>query len=71
MVWPAGAVQTLVDNVVATGLRVRSMPDYRALGRDRTWSAEWTREVESKFSHYANRVEFVQPDGFQKSEGWD
>jgi capsid protein len=54
----AGAVQTLVDNVVGTGLRLRSMPDYQALGKDRTWSAEWTRHVESKFSHYANSIEF-------------
>jgi len=54
----SGAVQTLVDNVVGTGLRLRSMPDYQAIGRDRTWAAEWTREVESRFQHYAASVEF-------------
>jgi capsid protein len=27
----AGAIQTLVDNVIGTGLRLASIPDYRAL----------------------------------------
>jgi hypothetical protein len=31
----AGAIQTLVDNVIGTGLRLAAIPDYRALGKPR------------------------------------
>jgi capsid protein len=30
----AGAIQTLVDNVIGTGLRLAAIPDYRALGKN-------------------------------------
>ena len=36
----SGAIQTLVDNVVGTGLRLSAMPDYKALGRDKEWADE-------------------------------
>ena len=43
----AGAFQTLQDNAVGIGLRLSSMPDYRALGKTLDWSEAWTRDVES------------------------
>jgi capsid protein len=34
----SGAIQTLVDNVVGTGLRLSALPDYKALGKDKEWA---------------------------------
>jgi capsid protein len=34
----AGAIQTLVDNVIGTGLRLAAIPDYRALGQSKEWA---------------------------------
>jgi lambda family phage portal protein len=44
-----GAVQTIVDNVVGTGLRLSARPDYVALGRTKEWADAWSRVVEAKF----------------------
>jgi lambda family phage portal protein len=50
----AGALQTVVDRVVGTGLALVPMPDRRALG----WSAEqaeaWKRQVQTEFSMWAD-----------------
>ena len=46
----AGAMQTLTDNVVGTGLRLSATPDYRALGKDKKWADE-LRGVESSGVH--------------------
>ena len=54
----AGAEQTQTDNIVGTGFRLSSIPDYRALGRDKEWSEEWSTGVESKWRAYANTREF-------------
>ncbi len=43
----SGAFQTLIDNVVGTGLRLAAQPDYRTLGRDKTWADAWARQVEA------------------------
>ena len=43
----AGAIQTLVDNVVGTGLRLSALPDYKALGRNKEWADEWSRKTEA------------------------
>jgi lambda family phage portal protein len=45
----AGAIQTLVDNVIGTGLRLASIPDYRALGKTKEWADDWARGVESEW----------------------
>ncbi len=42
----AGANQTLVDNVVGTGPRLSSTPDYLALGKSKDWAEEWSNRVE-------------------------
>lgn len=49
-----GAQQTLVDNVLGTGLRLCASPDYKRLGRDRAWADEWSREVEALWRAFAN-----------------
>ena len=49
----AGAFQTLQDNTVGIGLRLSSMPDYRALGRTLDWAEGWSRDVESLWRTWA------------------
>jgi lambda family phage portal protein len=50
--------QTLVDNIVGTGLRLASMPDYRALKRDIKWAEEWSRGVEAQWKVFAESLDF-------------
>lgn len=52
-----GGIQTLADNIVGVGLRLSSMPDYRALGRDAEWSEEWSTQVEALWRGYAETTE--------------
>lgn len=47
-----GGIQTVIDNVVGTGLRLSARPDYMALGKDKAWSKEWRRGVESLWASY-------------------
>ncbi len=47
-----GGIQTIIDNVVGTGLRVSPQPDWRRLGRDIRWAMEWSRDVRAKFCEY-------------------
>lgn len=49
-----GAMQTLVDNIVGTGLRLNARPDWRALGRDKSWADEWARQAEALWRGYAD-----------------
>lgn len=44
-----GAKQTLVDNVVGTGPRLLSEPDYAALGKTADWALEWGELFERSF----------------------
>jgi len=50
----AGATQIHSDNIVGSGLRLSAKPDYRALGLDVEWAAEWSRSTEAKFRAYAD-----------------
>ncbi|WP_297576213.1 phage portal protein [uncultured Deefgea sp.] len=43
----ASGVQTLVDNVVGTGLRLSALPDWKTLGKDAAWALAWQRNVET------------------------
>jgi lambda family phage portal protein len=54
----SGALQTNVDNIVGTGLRLASKPDYKALGKDKAWSNTWAREVEAKWRTFADSPDF-------------
>lgn len=53
-----GAIRTQVDNIVGTGLRLASKPDYRALGKTKEWAAEWARVTEAHFRTFANSPDF-------------
>jgi lambda family phage portal protein len=44
-----GGIQTIVDNVVGSGLRLSARPDYLALDKTKEWAAEWAQGVESLF----------------------
>ncbi len=50
-------IQTLVDNVIGTGLRLSSTADYKALGKDKKWQIEWGNKVESLFREWAETTE--------------
>lgn len=47
-----GALQTILDNVVGTGLRLNPRPDYVALGKSKSWADGWSREVRALWSTY-------------------
>lgn len=49
----SGGIQIHLDNIIGSGLRLSSKPDYRSLGLDVEWAAEWSRIVEAKFRTYA------------------
>lgn len=54
----SGAIQTTIDNVVGTGLRLSAKPDWRALGWTKEQADEWARGVEAKWRGFANRPTF-------------
>jgi len=49
----SGSTQMQLDYVIGSGLKLSSKPDWRVLGLDQEWAAEWSREVESKFRAWA------------------
>jgi capsid protein len=53
----SGAIQTLVDNVVGTGLRLSALPDYKALGKDKDWADSWSRKTEALWRSWADTTE--------------
>lgn len=44
-----GGVNTILDNVVGTGLRLSARPNYLALGKDKQWAVEWAQAMEGLF----------------------
>jgi lambda family phage portal protein len=53
-----GVIQTNVDNIVGTGLRLSAKPDYKALGRTKEWADDWARSTEAKWRTFANSPDF-------------
>lgn len=51
-----GAVQTLTDNIVGSGFRLKSRPNWRALGWTDQRAEEWSNEVEARWSVWADSV---------------
>lgn len=49
----SGALETLKDNIVGTGLRLSATPDYRWLEQTPEWAEEWSSNVESEWRSYA------------------
>lgn len=48
-----GGIQTIVDNVVGSGLRLAARPVYKALGKDKAWADEWSAQVQAEWQAYA------------------
>ncbi len=53
----SGAIQTIVDNVVGTGLRLSAIPDYKALGKDKEWADNWSRKTEALWRSWAETTD--------------
>lgn len=49
-----GALQTYVDNIIGTGLRMKSRPMWKALGWTDKQSEEWSNNVEALWCAWAN-----------------
>lgn len=54
----SGAIQTVIDNVVGTGLRLSAKPDWRSLGWTKERADEWGRAVEAKWRTFASKPTF-------------
>jgi lambda family phage portal protein len=54
----SGARRTLVDNVIGPRITCKPNPDRIMLGRDAAWVQEWSREVESEWSTFADTTWF-------------
>jgi lambda family phage portal protein len=44
--------QTIIDNVLGSGLRVSPRPDYVALGKTKSWADGWARETRALWESY-------------------
>lgn len=44
-----GGINTILDNVVGTGLRLSARPNYLALGKPKEWAVEWSQQMEALF----------------------
>jgi len=53
----SGAAQIHVDNIIGSGLRLSAKPNYKALGLDADWAADWSRLTEAKFRAWADDPE--------------
>lgn len=49
----AGGIQTIVDNVVGTGLRLAARPDYKALGQTKEWADNLSAQIQSEWQGWA------------------
>ncbi len=54
----SGAMQTHLDNVIGSGLKLSAKPDWRALGIDAAVAREWGRAVEGEFRSWAEHPGF-------------
>jgi len=52
-----GVLETLVDNIIGSQVRLSAKPDYMLLGRNRDWAREWSKNVESRFRSWADTTE--------------
>lgn len=42
-------VQTIIDNVVGTGIRLSARPNYLALGQTKEWAVQWAQNAQSLY----------------------
>lgn len=52
-----GAVETTLDSVVGSGLRLSASPNYRILGKSKEWARDWAKNVESLWNSWADSIE--------------
>lgn len=52
-----GAVQTHLDNIIGSGLRLSAKPDHVALGLSRDWAKDWQRRTEAAFRQWADDID--------------
>lgn len=48
-----GGIQTIVDNVVGTGLRLSARPNYLAIGKTKEWAEKWALMIEGLYHSWA------------------
>lgn len=49
-----GALQTLTDNILGTGLWLAPKPDFKRLGKSEAWANEWSEVVKSLWKEWAD-----------------
>ena len=52
--WLSGVVTKSVGNIIGTGLRLNSKPDYEALGWDAKAANDWARMIERRWELWSN-----------------
>lgn len=57
--WATGAVKREIDNVIGADLRLSAQPDYRALGLDADWAADFARQAETAWRSAAYDVRLL------------
>lgn len=53
----AGVEQTLTDNIVGSQLRLTAQPQYRLLGKDKSWATKWGNTTEDEFTTWADTTD--------------
>ena len=56
--WAAGGLQKHIDNVIGSMFMLQAEPDWRALGQTKEWADEWSQQVESLWTNYAQDPDF-------------
>jgi lambda family phage portal protein len=51
--WASGAVTRHLDNIIGSGFRLSSKPDYQALGQTDDWAHEFAGEIEAGWRQFA------------------
>lgn len=67
--WASGALQKHLDSAIGSGLRLSAKPDYRALGLDAEWSADFATAIEGRWRGYANDSGFYCDAARQSNMG--
>ena len=50
----AGALQTMVDNVIGSALRLKPAPNWQVLGLDAEWAKDFKAEIKARWADWAN-----------------
>lgn len=50
-------IQSSIDNIVGVGLRLKPMPDYQLLGKDKAWADEWAQNTSARWRSWAETTD--------------